>query len=519
MTHSVILKRTGTVSLLTLISRVAGLIRDMVIAYGFGTRMAADAFFVAFRIPNLLRRLLAEGALTVSFVPIFTESLKKSRDEAKSLADASWTFLFVVLCFVSLVGIVVAPGLVKLIAWGFGKDPEKFALTVSLTRLMFPYILLVSLAAWGMGVLNSVKHFAAPASASIFLNLGIIVGALGLSRIMTPPVLGLALGVLLGGLLQLGIHFPMLRRFGFFPRFTWNPRHPGVQRIVGLMVPASFGAAVYQFNVIIITLLASFLPAGSVAYLWYADRLMEFPVGIFAIALATVLLTSFSDHVAAKDSEGLKSTFRFGLRMALFLALPAAAGLSVLSEPIIRLLFEHGHFSPESTERTAEALIYFAVGLPFISAVRVTSNVFFALKDSKTPVKMACWSVVANLLFSLLLMKPMAHNGLALAVSLAALLNWTLQILALRRKIGPLGLMGIRGGLMKTVVSSSLMAIFVGFFARAYRDSIGPGLWSQTGFVGGLILLGVAIFLALEFLLKGREVRELLALVRRKAVP
>ncbi|MBI4373444.1 MAG: murein biosynthesis integral membrane protein MurJ, partial [Deltaproteobacteria bacterium] len=376
-------------------------------------------------------------------------------------------------------------------------------------RVMFPFILLVSLAAWAMGVLNSLKHFSIPASASIFLNLGIILGAVGLSRVTNPPVLGLAIGVLLGGALQLGVHFPILKRFGFFPKLTWRPKDPGVKKIIGMMVPSAFGAAVYQFNVIVVTLLASFLPSGSVSYLWYADRLMEFPLGIFAISMATVLLPSLSEYAARKDIEGLKETFRFGLRIIFFITLPAAGGLIVLSEPIIRIIYQHGSFSPESTRMTAQALIFFSLGLPFISGVRVTSNAFFSLQDAKTPVKAASLAVVVNLVLSLLLMKPMAHNGLALAISLSAVFNFIFQLIDFRKKVGQIGLRKVIGGLSRTSLSTIGMMTALYFMKGRFPVSI-----FSLSFE---IVAGVATFVVFEYLLRGQEVHEMIGLLKRKA--
>lgn len=512
MSSSAILKRTGTVGFLTLLSRIAGLARDVAIAHAFGTRMAADAFFVAFRIPNLLRRLFAEGALTVSFVPIFTASLKQSRQEAKRVVDVSTTLMLVLLVGVVFLGILFAPWIVRLTAWGFTRDPTKLALTVTLTRAMFPYLLLVSLAALAMGILNSVKHFAAPAAASIFMNLGVIAGALFLTRWFDPPVMGLAVGVLAGGLMQLSCHFPFLISFGFWPRLAWDPGHPAVRKVLGMMAPAAYGAAVYQFNVILITLLASFLPSGSVSYLWYADRLMEFPLGIFAVSMATVLLPSLADHAAERDMTALKETFRTGLRMIFFITIPAAGGLIVLARPIIHLLFEHGTFTPEATVQTGRALLCFAVGLPFIAGVRITANAFYALQDSKTPVRAANLSVLVNLFLSFLLMGPMAHSGLALAVSLASVCNFLLQIFHFRRRAGLLGLRKVVGGVAKTTCSTLVM------MAVLWRisSSVAGGRLQEGGRLFALILLGVAVFVAAEWLLKGKELSEILNLLRRE---
>lgn len=510
MEKASIAKKASLVGFLTLVSRIAGLVRDMVIAHAFGTRLAADAFFVAFRIPNLLRRLFAEGALTVSFVPIFTESLKKSREEAREVVNISFTLMTFLLICVSLAGVLLSPVLVKLTAWGFSKDPEKFALTVDLTRLMFPYILLVSLAALAMGVLNSVKHFAAPAASSIFMNLGIILGAVVLTRWMDPPIFGLAVGVLLGGMLQLGIHFPYLKQCGFWPRIHWDTRHPAVKKIIGMMGPAAYGAAVYQFNVIAITLLASFLPSGSVSYLWYADRVMEFPLGIFAISLATVILPSLSDHAAEKNIEALKETFRFGLRMIFFITLPAAAGLMVLSHDIIRVLFQHGSFGGVSAGATSSALVYFALGLPFISGVRITSNAYYAMQDSKAPVRVANWSVLVNLVLSLLLMFPLKHNGLALAVSLASIFNFVMQIVGLRKKVGLLGLKKLVPGLLKTTTATLIMVGIVFTVRRMIPLWRGDeGVIFDIVRLASYITVGVAAYLLGVVVLRMEEVAKL----------
>lgn len=516
MGHGEIVKRAGLVGCLTLLSRIAGLIRDVAIAHAFGTRLAADAFFVAFRIPNLLRRLFAEGALTVSFVPVFTETLRKSHAEAKKVVDLSFTFLVVALLAVSAAGILCSPLLVRLTAWGFTHDPAKYHLTVTLTRIMFPYILLVSLAAWAMGILNSVKHFSSPAASPIFMNLGIILGALLLTHWFDPPVLGLAVGVLLGGLMQLATHFPFLIKFDFWPRLRWDPSHPAVKKILGMMVPAAYGAAVYQFNVIVITFLASFLPSGSVSYLWYADRIMEFPLGIFAISMATVLLPSLADHAAEKNLPALKETFRYGLRLIFFVTLPAAGGLIVLSEPIIRMIYQHGTFGPDSTAKTAATLIFFAIGLPFIAGVRVTSNAFYSLQDSRTPVRVANKAVLVNLVLSLLLMKPMGHSGLALAVSLASLFNFVMHLVDFRKKVGLLGLRQITGGLLKTMLSTLVMMALLRVMQGPILNWIGPSLFHQAGGVMLLIVAGIVSFVVVEWLLKGREVHEVGRLLGRR---
>lgn len=512
-----IIRRTGTVGGLTLVSRIFGLIRDMAIAYSFGARGTADAFFVAFRIPNLLRRFFAEGALTISFVPVFSGYLKTNREEARVVVDVSFTILATILIGVVLVGVIAAPWIVDVIAYGFKADPTKYQLTVTLTRIMFPFILLVSLAGLCMGILNSVKHFAIPAAAPIMLNLGIISGALVLGKIIDPPVMGLALGVLIGGILQFGIHLPALWKYGFFPRLNFKVSHPAVKQILPLMGASAYGAAIYQINVVVITFLASFLVEGSVSWLWYAGRIMEFPLGIFGISLATVLLPTMSDHAADGDHEKMKQTLNYGLRMSFFLTLPAMAGLIVLSEPITRVLFQHGTFTPLATVATSQALIYFALGLPFVAAVRVTTNAFFSLKDSRTPVMMANLAVVVNIGAALLLMRPMAHNGLALALSLSALANFSFQLLAYRRKVGLVGLKQMLPSLLRIAAASLVMAAIVsllrtfgGFFLST--DPLAHQILQLALCIGA----GIAVYPIVLFLIRSEELHEMWGMVKRR---
>ncbi|MDO8461264.1 MAG: murein biosynthesis integral membrane protein MurJ [Deltaproteobacteria bacterium] len=511
--HHRIARRTGTVSFLTLISRIFGLFRDMAIAHTFGTKLAADAFFVAFRIPNLFRRLFAEGALTVSFVPVFTESLKKSKEEAKETVNTLFTLTLVVLSIVSLLGVIFSPWIVKLVAWGFSNDPVKFSLTVYLNRIMFPYLLMISLAAVGMGILNSLKHFAAPAAGPILMNIGIIVGALFFVNWFHPPVVGLAVGVLVGGVLQTAIQIPALRRYGFLPRWNWNLRHSSVNKMGRLMLPSAYGAAAYQFNVVIITLIASFLTTGSVSYLWYADRVMEFPVGVFAIAMATVILPTLSEYAAEKNMVQLKATFNYGLRVVFFITIPATFGLIVLAGPIVHVLFEHGNFTSASAEMTRTALQFFALGLPFISGVRMTSNAFYSLQDAKTPVRIANFSVVVNIVLSLLLIKPMAHNGLALAVSLAAVFNFVMHILDFRKKVGMIGLRSIIDSVVKQLLASLGMSFVILFLLHFLPGNLQTlSLFKSILALSGVMISGMVIYFLLSWILKVREFSELLHL-------
>lgn len=332
--NSLVVRAAGVVGMATLLSRLFGFLRDMIVAGLFGAGLATDAFFVAFRIPNLLRRLLAEGSLTVSFVPVFTDYLKKkNREEAMRLANVAFTALSILLVVVSLAGIIFSPLIVTAMAPGFVKSPPRYELTVYLTRLMFPYIFFISLVALCMGILNSLRHFVAPAIAPVLLNISIILSALFLRNLFHPPIVALAAGVVIGGVLQLALQIPFLLRMGVKLKTDFHFRHPGLKRVVLLMLPAFFGAAIYQINIFIGTILASLLPTGSVSFLYYADRIVELPLGVFAIAVGTATLPSFSEQVSRGQFAELKKTLSFSLRLLLFITIPATIALIALRIP------------------------------------------------------------------------------------------------------------------------------------------------------------------------------------------
>jgi len=316
-------RAAGIVGFFTLMSRILGLVRDMVLARYFGSGMAADAFFVAFRIPNLLRRLFAEGSLTISFIPVFTEYLsQKTKDDAVQLARVVITLLSLILVIVTLLGVFLSPWIVRIQAFGFGGSGIKYDLTVLLTRITFPYIFFISLVALFMGILNSLRHFAAPAAAPIFLNIGIILSAAWISPHCSQPIVGVAIGVIIGGVTQLCLQLPWLLKKGISLMPLWMPSHPAVKRIGFLMLPAIFGSAIYQFNQFIGTLLASFLAEGSVSWLYYADRLVQFPLGVFAIAISTAALPSLSQQAAEKELGDFRSTLEHALKLVFFITIP-----------------------------------------------------------------------------------------------------------------------------------------------------------------------------------------------------
>jgi putative peptidoglycan lipid II flippase len=509
-------KAAGIVGAATLLSRILGFVRDVIVAWFFGAGLAADAFFVAFRIPNVLRRLFAEGSLTISFIPVFTEYLSRNgREEAFRLARCAFWLLSLVLAAVAVGGILLSPLIVKVIAPGFLSSPEKFDLTVLLTRIMFPYIFFIGLVALCMGILNALGHFAAPALAPVLLNIAMISAVLLVSPRLEEPAVGLAIGVLIGGVLQLGLQIPFVIRRGFRLAVRGPLGHPAIKRIAVLMVPAVFGAAVYQINIFVGTLLASLLPEGSVSYLYYADRLVQFPLGVFGIALATAVLPSLSRQAALNDMEGLRSSFAYALRLVFFITIPAMTGLIVLREPIVRLLFQRGAFDVATTRFTAEALFYYAIGLWAFSGVRIVVSTFYALQDTKTPVKVAVISLLVNIVLSILLMGPMRHGGLALATSLAAVVNLILLTHALKKRLGRIGAHDILGSVFKSIVSAAVMGGVIGVVAMCGVPKYGGSTWHLVVWVLGSVVGGLLLYGACAFLFRSRELGAMVDIVRR----
>ncbi|RJR26255.1 MAG: murein biosynthesis integral membrane protein MurJ [Desulfobacteraceae bacterium] len=500
-------KAAGVVGFFTLMSRILGLVRDMVIARFFGSGTAADAFFVAFRIPNLLRRLFAEGSLTIAFIPVFTEYLAlKGKRDAMEVASVVTTLLSLILAIVTVVGILVSPWLVRVQAFGFGGSGYKYELTVLLTRIMFPYIMLVSLVALFMGILNSLRHFAAPAAAPILLNAAIIAGAYLISPMLEEPIAGLAIAVLIGGILQVMLQIPWLIKGGFMFRPLWEPLHPAVMRIGSLMLPAIYGSAVYQVNQFVGTLLASLLEEGSVSWLYYADRLIQFPLGVFAIAISTAALPSLATHAAEKDLERFRSTFAHALRLVFFITLPSMAGLMVLGDPLIALFFQRGAFDSHSTIMTAKALFFYAVGLWAFSGIRVMVSAFYALQDTRTPVRVATLALVLNVAFSLLLMNPLKHGGLALSLSLASCVQFLLLGYYLKEKIGRGYMKIIAVSVGKAFFASAVMgAVLWMLLCFTWEGSSGPGGLKGIILLGGLVGTGAFIYLLIARLVRSPE--------------
>ena len=507
-------KAAGVVGSATLLSRMFGFIRDVVIAWFFGAGLVSDAFFVAFRIPNLLRRLFAEGSLSAAFIPVFTQYLtKRGKDEAFKMARSAIRLLSVLLVAITVAGILLSPFIIRVIAPGFVSSPEKYTLTVFLTRIMFPYIFFIGLVALCMGILNALGHFAAPALAPVLLNISIIGSVFFIAPHMEDPVAGIAIGVLIGGGLQLALQVPFLIKKGVNFWQKENMYHPGLKKVGLLMLPTIFGAAVYQINILVGTLLASLLDQGSVSYLYYADRLVQFPLGIFAIATATAVLPTLSRQAAEKDLQAVRDTFSYAMKMVFFITIPSMVGLIVLREPIVALLFKRGAFNSETTRLTAYALLYYSIGLWAFSAVRIIVSTFYALQDTKTPVRMATVSVCANIILGVILMGPMGHAGLALSTSLASMLNLGLLVWALRTKFGGLDLKSMTQSACKTIVCSGIMGAVVWTTALLIippEDGTSSGLF--FGLMGSIVT-GLVLYGSFSLLLKSTELENILVFV------
>jgi putative peptidoglycan lipid II flippase len=518
--NSKVARAAGVVGLSTMLSRIFGFLRDMVVAAFFGAGITTDAFFVAFRIPNMLRRLIGEGSLTVSFVPVFTEYLNvKTKEDALELANVAFTALSVVLVFVSLLGVLFSPLIVTLMAPGwYIKHPDHYHLTVFLNRLMFPYIFFMALVALCMGILNSLRHFAAPALSPVILNICMILAALLLRDFFQEPITALAVGVMIGGVLQLAMQWPFLVKMGVKLKPDFNFKHPGLKQIGRLFFPAAFGASIYQINLIVSNILASFLPTGSVSYLYYADRIVELPLGVFAIAIGTAALPSFSEQVAKGDFHDLKKTIHFSLRLILFVTIPATIALIALRVPIISVLFQRGAFDIQSTLLTAQALFYYTIGLLAFSVIRVIVSALYSLQDAKTPMKAAIVAFFVNVVCSVILMFPLKHGGLALATSIATTVNVIMLTVVLRKKIGAFLDREFYQSVFKIFLSSLAMwGIIILIGAILPWRCEGP-FNERLLYLTVCIVAGTAVFLISSCLVKCSEMRMIIDMVKRKIV-
>jgi len=449
-----------------MISRILGFARDMVFARMFGADAATDAFFVAFKIPNFLRRLFAEGAFSQAFVPVLTDYKEnKSKEELQLLINQVAGTFGVILMGLTLTGVLAAPLLIMLFGPGFLDDDNKYNLAVDMLRYTFPYLFFIALTAFAGGILNSFGRFAAPAFTPVFLNIVLISMAIWVSPTLDQPVMALAWGVFLAGLVQLLFQFPFLKQLKLLPRPQWGWKNPGVQRIKTLMLPAIFGSSVVQINLLFDTLIASFLVTGSISWLYYADRLVEFPLGLLGIALATVILPKLSKDHATSSNETFSATLDWALRCAILIGMPAAVGLVVLSAPMLTTLFYGGAFTPEDVYLSSLSLMAYSSGLMGFILVKVFAPGFYARQDTRTPVRIGIKAMIANMGLNVIFVVPLymmefkgAHTGLALATATSAYINAYLLYRALRKEGHYQPLKGWPVLMIQTLIACSVMA-------------------------------------------------------------
>jgi putative peptidoglycan lipid II flippase len=510
---SVLIKSTISVGSMTLLSRVLGLVRDIVIARFFSASDAADAFFVAFKIPHFMRRLFAEGAFSLAFVPVLSEYRSQyNMSQTRDLIDRVAGTLGCILLVLSLVGVAASPLLIAVFAAGFMDQPAKFDLTADMLRLTFPYILFISMTAMAGGILNTWKRFAVPAFTPVLLNLSMIGCALWLSPRLDVPITALAWGVLLAGVAQLLFQLPFLYHEGLLPRPKWGWKHPGVQKIIKLMIPALFGSSVAQINLLFDTFIASFLVTGSVAWLYYADRLLEFPLGVFGIALATVVLPNLSQAHYREGDDSFNNTLHWAIQLALVIALPATVGLFILALPILATLFQYGAFSDNDSMMAAYSLMAYCLGLPAFILIKILANGFYARQDTKTPVRIGIQSMAINMALNVLFVVSMLqadfiapHVGLALATSASAYFNAFRLARELRRNaiLGPPETFSLP--LLKILTACTVMALLIHFMLPALTSWAELRWYQRLGELLSLILPAILCYAAMLWIMGFRR--------------
>jgi putative peptidoglycan lipid II flippase len=520
--RSNVARNAGIVSLAVMVSRVLGLVRDQVFAALFGAGLQYDAFLTAFRIPNLLRDLFAEGALSAAFVTTFAQVLeKRGEEEAFRLSNRIATAMMLVVGALSVVGWIFAREIVYWLAPGFFDVPGKSELTIHLTRMMIPFLLFVALAAQAMGLLNACRRFGIPAMAPAFFNVGSIFGGLLFAYGVGPflnltPIEGMVIGTLLGGFLQFAVQWPSLRRVGFRYRPMLSFTDPGVRQIVRLMGPAVIGTAAVQINVFVNTNFASAIidpvtgavANGPVSWLSYAFRFMQFPIGVFGVAIATATLPPLSRSTARQDYNEFRQTLAHALVLVFLLCIPSAVGLAILGRPIIALIFEYGRFTPFDTVQTGNALTAYAIGLAGYAAIKVLSPAFYALGDARTPMLVSLFSVAVNYFMNSILVGPFGHVGLAFSTSTVALVNFILLTLLMRRKLG--GLQGRQlGGSLLRICGATIALAVVAWMTSAFAGALPLGQLSLRFVrVGAAIALATIVFYWACRLLKIGELDE-----------
>ncbi|MBP9853398.1 MAG: murein biosynthesis integral membrane protein MurJ [Candidatus Omnitrophica bacterium] len=458
--HRALIRSTSIISLGTLSSRILGFIRDIILAKLLGTGFRADAFFVAQKIPNLFRDLVGEGATNAAIVPVLSEYRQKEEKESFwNFVSIVLSLAFIVLSIITIVGIIFAEGIVRIIAPGFMDSPEKVILTVSLTKLMFPYLILIGLTSYSMAILYTFRSFAVPAFTPCLLNIAVIISAYISTRTMSEPVFGLALGVLAGGFLQLIFQWPATKKIGFTWKMPKSLSHPGAKKIGKLLVPRMIGSGVYQLTILIDTFcasMASIVGPGGISAIYYANRIIQFPMGIFSVAMASVLLPTLSGMASKNDTSGIRRTLIFFLENIIFIMCPIIVILLFLSEPIIRILFQRGEFSTYSTSITTSALVFSSLGLLSFGGIKILVTAFHSLQDTKTPVKVAGICLLINTGLNFVLMVPLKIGGIALASSLAGTVDFLLLFYIMNKRLG-----GMTEGLLKYILSIGIACVLM----------------------------------------------------------
>ncbi|MBN1353208.1 MAG: murein biosynthesis integral membrane protein MurJ [Candidatus Omnitrophica bacterium] len=528
MSNKRLIKSTGLIGFATFLSRVLGFARDVLTARLFGTTVFAETFVVAFRIPNLLRDLVGEGAANAAFVPVLTEyhTNHTERDFWMLARDLLYA-LSLILIAISALGILATPLMVKLIAPGFCEDPHKLALTISLTRFIFPFVFLIGLVAYGTAILNSLNHFTAPALCPALLNIAMIFFLVYVCPKM--GINGLAFSILVGGVFQVAAIWPVLHKKGLRLNFL-NHResatvvrrpsltHPVIRKIWKLLVPRFFGSAVYQLSVIVDNIFSTFywiVGAGAPAALWYSYRLFHLPLAIFGIALATAALPKMSQEVARRDFSALKTTIRFSIKSIFFVLIPAGIGLATLGKPAIRILFERGEFTPYSTSITYSALLFYSFGLFACGGIKILVNTFFSLGDTRTPVKTASISLIINIVLNYILMWPLKIGGLALATSISATSNFLMLYILLAKKIGDIGTPAILLSSVRIVAAGTVMGFF-SYFAGIFLEGMDKGIIMNIIGLTFIIVLSAAVYVIAGAALGIEEIKAFLAWISRK---
>jgi putative peptidoglycan lipid II flippase len=512
-----IARAAGLMSIATFISRVLGYVRDMIFALYFGATGTSDTFFAAFRIPNLLRELFAEGSMSSAFIPVLTEYQQKhGEEESLRLVKITFTFIIIAVGLFCLIGIIFSPAIVTVIAPGFLNSPEKFSLTVLLTRIMFPFLLFISLAALIMGSLNTKKVFFIPALAPAMLNITLILSIVFFESRARQPITAAAIGVMAGGLVQFAFQLPSFFKNRYKLGFDTTFNHPGLKKMSMLLIPATLALSVSQINIVVSNILASFLPSGSITYLFYSMRLIQFPIGIFGVAMGMAVLPTLSEHAVKGDFDKLRDDFSFALRLLFFITIPAMAGLIALREPIVNILFQRGRFDYIATVGTAQALLFYSLGIWSIVGVRVVIASFYSMQDTRTPVKVAVIALAANVIFSIILMKPLKHSGLALANTIASGINFTLLFFFLRRKLKRVDAKRIFRSFVKTIFASSVTGLMGWMLLHGEIWQIHGGTLNKVFYLGGTIALCIGIYLFLSYLLKSEEFSYVVEMVKQK---